>query len=165
MTYQSWSIHQEGNIPGHQTAKKGKPARPDSIPAEALKTDIETSVELLWRRTNAIGMEGSLPHQAANEGWSQLLYQIQGNSTTVHPMQAVQLSATEQDKWCSWPPASGPADQLSQGQVLHRPDCNIVHHPRTVMWMKLPSVCQLSRLWEGIWQSGLTDPLQTAETL
>ena len=56
--------------------KNGKSAGPDSIPAEALKADIETSVELnvpplqddLGRRTSPIRMEGRLSQQAAKEG-------------------------------------------------------------------------------------------------
>ena len=56
--------------------KNNKSAGPDSIPAEALKTDIETSVELFYspvqeglgRITSPIRMEGRLPHQAAKEG-------------------------------------------------------------------------------------------------
>ena len=56
--------------------KNNKSAGPDSIPAEALKTDIETSVDVLYppvqenlgRILSPIRMEGRLPHQAAKEG-------------------------------------------------------------------------------------------------
>ena len=55
--------------------KNNKSAEPDSIPAEALKMDVETSVELLYppvqedlgRILSPIRMEGRLPHQAAKE--------------------------------------------------------------------------------------------------
>ena len=128
--------------------------------------------------SSPIRMEGRIPHQGAREGWPQLVFQLQRNNTTVHPRQGVQSSATKQDERCSWPPALGPAGWLSQGQGLHRPDCNTAHHPRTVLWMELPSrmstaeeeeelpsLWELYWLWEGIWQSGPTEPLETAETL
>ena len=55
--------------------KNGKSAGPDSLPAEALKTEIETSVELLYPLFKKIWKEEQIPqnrrkapHKAAKEG-------------------------------------------------------------------------------------------------
>ena len=52
--------------------KNGKVAGPDGIPAEALKADVNTSVEMLYslfegKRRNSSRMEGRLPYQDSQE--------------------------------------------------------------------------------------------------
>ena len=108
-----WSTHQEGNIPGRQKVKNGKSAGPDSILAEALKTDIETSVELLYSLFKKIWEEEQVPSEwkegylikPPKKGDLSSCSELQKKNTTVHPRQGVQSSATEQDERCSWPPA------------------------------------------------------------
>ena len=86
--------------------KNGKSVEPGSIPAEALKTDIETSVGLLYPLINKIWEEEQVPSEW-KEGYLIKLPKKDDLSScsnyrgiTLH-RQGVQSSATEQDERCS----------------------------------------------------------------
>ena len=85
-------------------------------------------------------MEGRLPRRAIERRPHQLLFHLERNNTTVHSRQSVQLSAAEQIKRRSWPPASGPAG---------RPSIATLHRHRTVMWMELSLLRPLYSVREG----------------
>ncbi|XP_052212089.1 uncharacterized protein LOC127831138 [Dreissena polymorpha] len=73
--------------------KNGNSAGPDSIPAEALKADVETSVDLLhplfskiWEKEEIpTEWKKGLPHQASQERRPQFLLQLPRNHAVIHP--------------------------------------------------------------------------------
>ena len=138
--------------------KNGKSAGPESIPAEALKTDIETIVKLLYPLFKKIWEEEQVPSEWKKGYLIKLPKKGDISSCTNYrgiillsiPGKAFSQVLLNRSKDAAAPPSSRPPGWLSQGQVLHRPDSNTAHHYRTVMRMELPSLCQLYWLREGI---------------
>ena len=79
--------------------KNNKATGPDDIPAEALKTDIDTSVELLyplfteiWEKEEVPSdwREGWIPHKTPQKRRPQQLFQLQRNHTSVSAWESLQ---------------------------------------------------------------------------
>lgn len=78
--------------------RNGKAAGPDNIPAEALKADVETSVEMLYplfsrplgERGSPVRLEIGLHYQAPEERGSNLLFQLERNSPVVSTREDLQ---------------------------------------------------------------------------
>lgn len=147
--------------------QNGKVAGPSNIPFGRLYSGdaLPSLQEDLRRGMSAIRLEGGLPHQDAKERQPQQCCHLQRLHTPVHSRKSIQHNPPEPNERASWCPTKRPTSWLSQGQILHRPNCYSTNHHWAVGRIELLPLHQLHRLWKGIWQCESEDTLETSPPL
>ena len=135
--------------------RSGKAAGPDEIPAEAIKADIETAVNMLYSLFSKIWEKEEVPAQRKERIIIKLpKKETLGTTATIEEScswQGSQQGSTGEDKdrGCR-PQAPRPAGRLPVEQILCRPDRQPAHHRGTVVGVELPRLHQLHKLREGL---------------
>lgn len=85
--------------------KDGKSAGPSRIPAEAIKADMKTAINMLhdlfsriWEEEIIPRFERRNPHKDTKKGRSYQLQQLQGNFAALGSWESSQPNSTEQDE-------------------------------------------------------------------
>ncbi|KAK7097254.1 hypothetical protein V1264_004261 [Littorina saxatilis] len=127
--------------------RNGKAAGPDGIPAEALKADLATSVKMLYPLFFKIWEEEQVPSEW-KEGYLIKLPK-KGDLSACSNYRGITLLSIPgkvfnrvTERRCR-STAAGPSSRIPKRQVMHGPDSNAAHHPRTVTGMELVSLCPL----------------------
>ena len=154
--------------------KNGKAAGPDGIPAEALKVDVKTTVDMLlplfvkiWEQeeTPTDWKDGHIYYQVAQERWPQQLWELQRRHTHVSAGEGVQPESVGEDEGRSGCQAPGSPGGLQAGQILYRPDRHVTYYSRAVPGVEFLVVRKLRGFPQGFWQSSSWHPVATPPTL
>ena len=100
-----WAYERRNPESNHTAPKNGKEAVPDEIPADALKVDANTSVEILYSLFMKIWEKNEVPAEW-KKGYlikltkkeisvTQSVFKLQRNNTAVHPWYSFQQSSAE----------------------------------------------------------------------
>ena len=137
------------------TLRSGKAAGPDEIPAEAIKADIETAVQMLYSLFSNIWEKEEVPAQ-----WKEGIIiklpkkkETLGTAATIEGSCSCQRQArfstgfywSGEDEGGCQPQAPRSAGRLPAEQILCRPDRQPAHHRGTVTGVELPPLHQLHR--------------------
>ena len=120
------------------TLRSGKTAGPDEIPAEAIKADIETAVNMLYSLFSKIWEKKEVPAQSAKERRPWGLQQLSRDHALVNARQDSQEGSIGEDEGDCRPQAPRPAGRLPTEQISCRPDRQNAHHRGTVTGVELP---------------------------
>ena len=147
------------------TLRSGKAAGPDEIPAEAIKADRETAVQMLYSLFSKIWEKEEAPAQ-----WKEgIIIKLPKKGDLRDCSNYRQARFPTGFYWRGWRRLSTlaprSAGRLPAEQILCRPDCQPAHHRGTVTGVELPPLHQLHRLWEGLWQCRQRDNVEATETL
>ena len=145
------------------TLRSGKAAGPDEIPAEAIKADIETAVQMVYSLFSKIWEKEEVPAQ-----WKEGIIRLpkkkekkkkekKGDLRDCSNYRGIILLSTPgkvhnrilleiEDEGGCRPQALRPAGRLLVEQILCRPDRQLAHHRGTVTGVELPPLHQLHRL-------------------
>ena len=162
------------------TLRSGKAAGPNEIPAEVIKADKETAVNILYNLFSKIWEKEEVPAQ-----WTEGIIiklpkkedlrdcrTIEGSCSCQHS----QHGSTGEDKGGCRPKVPRPAGRLPAKQILCRPDRQPAHHRGTVTEVELPLppppthththtfLHQIYRLWERLRHCRQRDNLEATET-
>ena len=129
------------------TMISGKAAGPDEIPAEAIKADLETAVNILYSLFSKI-----LEKEEVQAQWKEGIIIKLPKKETLGTAATIMLLSTpgkvlnrvllERMKEA--------VDPKLRDQILCRPDRQLAHHRGTVTGVELPPLHQLHRLWEDL---------------
>ena len=155
------------------TLRSGKTAGPDEIPAEAIKADIETAVNMLYSLFSKIWEKKEVPVQwkegiiiklpKERRPWG--LQQLSRDHALVNARQDSREGSIGEDEGDCRPQAPRPAGRLPTEQISCRPDRQNAHHRGTVTGVELLPLHKLHRLWEDLRQCRQRDNVEATETL
>ena len=136
------------------TLRSGKAAGPDEIPAEAIKADIETAVQMLFSLFSKIWEKEEVPSQwkegiiikLPKKGDLRDCSNYRGIMLLSTPGKVLNRILLERMKEAVDPELPWPAGRLPAEQILCRPDRQPAHHRGTVTGVELPPLHQLHRL-------------------
>ena len=130
----------------HHDSEKWEDCRTRRIPAEAIKADVETAVNMLYSLFSKIWEKEEVPaqwkegnqHQAAKERRPWGLQQLSRDHAPVNVRQDSPQGSTGEDEGGCRPQAPRPAGRLPAEQISCRQDHQNAHYRGTVTGVELP---------------------------
>jgi len=145
-----------------------KHSRPEDIPTQVLKTDIDTPVELLYRiftDKSAIRLERVIPHKTPQERRLQQLFQLQRNHTSISTWESLQQNNLGKIYRWNVPIAERLKSWIPPKKIMHWSDCYTTHHSRKILGMERPTLHQFCSLRKGVRHHKQGYTMEIAKTL